>query len=330
MIKVENLRKTYQMGEVEVRALDGVSLTVEQGEYVAIVGASGSGKSTLMHILGLLDVPDAGTFEIDGTDVTQFSENELAGFRNRIMGFVFQQFNLLKRTSALENVGLPLIYARNGRKSDVPNEMLDLVGLGDRKSHHPNELSGGQQQRVAIARALVNNPSIIFADEPTGNLDSKSAKEIMEVVSELHARGLTIILVTHDSNVANHAQRIIEIRDGRILSDAPNPNAPEIPGVGKVDKTDRIRKGFGLHSVIEGWTLIKQSVRSLAANKVRTALSALGIMIGVAAVIATVAGGNGAKAAIEDQMSQLGSNLLMLYPQRRSRGGVRQALCCLL
>lgn len=326
MIKVENLRKTYQMGEVEVRALDGVSLSVEKGEYVAIIGASGSGKSTLMHILGLLDVPDSGTFEIDGTDVTKYDENQLAAFRNRVMGFVFQQFNLLKRTSALENVGLPLIYARNGKKTDVADKVLDLVGLGNRKSHHTNELSGGQQQRVAIARALVNNPSLIFADEPTGNLDSKSAKEIMEVVSELHASGLTIILVTHDANVANHAQRIIEIRDGQILSDAPNPTAPKVPTVGKRETVEEAgHKGFSLRSIREGLVLVKQSIRSLTANKVRTALSALGIMIGVAAVIATVAVGNGAKAAVEDQMSRLGSNLLMLMPQRRSRGGVSQA-----
>ena len=323
MIKVENLRKTYQMGEVEVRALDGVSLTVEQGEYVAIIGASGSGKSTLMHILGLLDVPDSGTFEIDGTDVTKFSDTELASFRNQVMGFVFQQFNLLKRTSALENVGLPLIYARNGKKGDAADRMLDLVGLGDRKSHHPNELSGGQQQRVAIARALVNNPSIIFADEPTGNLDSKSAKEIMEVMSELHARGLTVILVTHDSNVANHAQRIIEIKDGKILADFQNPESPEVPQVDTPAETQATPSAF--HALQEGLVLVKQSIRSLAANKVRTALSALGIMIGVAAVIATVAVGNGAKKAVEEQMSNLGSNLLMLYPQRRSRGGVRQA-----
>jgi macrolide transport system ATP-binding/permease protein len=325
MIRVENLRKTYQMGEVEVRALDGVSLTVEQGEYVAIIGASGSGKSTLMHILGLLDVPDAGTFEIDGTDVTKFSENELAAFRNRVMGFVFQQFNLLKRTSALENVGLPLIYARNGKKSEAATKMLDLVGLGDRVTHHPNELSGGQQQRVAIARALVNSPSIIFADEPTGNLDSRSATEIMEVMSELHAQGLTIILVTHDSNVASHAQRIIEIKDGKILADFANPDSPEIPRIGKIEESKTAVTGFGLHSLKEGFTLVKQSVRSLLANKVRTALSTLGIMIGVAAVIATVAIGNGTKAAVEQQMSRLGSNLLMLYPQRRSRGGVQQA-----
>ncbi len=325
MIRIKNLRKTYLMGKVEVRAVDGVSLTVEQGEYVAIIGASGSGKSTLMHILGLLDVPDSGTFEIDGTDVTRFSENQLAAFRNRVMGFVFQQFNLLKRTSALENVDLPLIYARNGKKSTRAKDMLELVGLGDRMEHHTNELSGGQQQRVAIARALVNDPSIIFADEPTGNLDSKSAMEIMQVMSELHARGLTIILVTHDANVAAHAQRIIEISDGRILSDAPNPDAPAVPRVDRSENTRKAHKLFGLQSIFEGWSLVRQSMRSLLANKVRTALSALGIMIGVAAVIATVAVGNGAKAAVEESLSRLGSNLLMLYPQRRSRGGVSQA-----
>ncbi len=325
MIRVENIRKTYQMGEVEVRALDGVSITIEQGEYVAIIGASGSGKSTLMHILGLLDVPDSGKFEIDGTDVTRFSENQLAAFRNKIMGFVFQQFNLLKRTSALENVGLPLIYSRsNGKKNDAPKRMLELVGLGDRMSHHTNELSGGQQQRVAIARALVNNPSIIFADEPTGNLDSKSAKEIMQVMSELHGRGLTIILVTHDTNVANHAQRIIEIKDGKIISDKPNLDAPEIPKIKVEPEKERRKITFGLQLFRENWVLVKQSVRSLLANKVRTALSALGIMIGVAAVIAVVALATGARKAVEEQLSQLGTNLLMLMPERRSRGGVQQ------
>lgn len=325
MITVKNLRKTYQMGEVEVRALDGVSLTIEQGEYVAITGASGSGKSTLMHILGLLDVPDDGIFEIDGTDVTKFSENELAAFRNRVMGFVFQQFNLLKRTSALENAALPLIYARDGRSPDVAREKLELVGLGDRMSHHTNELSGGQQQRVAIARALVNNPSIILADEPTGNLDSKSAKEIMQVMSELHAQGLTIILVTHDADVANHAQRIIEIRDGKILSDAKNPTAPDVPKAEKAENFSKVRKPSLFRALHEGNVLMKQSVRSLLSNKVRTALSALGIMIGVAAVIAVVALATGARKSIEDQLSRLGTNLLMLMPERRMAGGVRQA-----
>ncbi len=324
MIKVENICKAYQMGSVEVRALDGVSLTIEQGEYVAIIGASGSGKSTLMHILGLLDVPDSGTFEIDGTDVTKFSDTELAALRNRVMGFVFQQFNLLRRTSALENVALPLIYARNGKQSDAARNMLDLVGLSDRITHHPNELSGGQQQRVAIARALVNNPSIILADEPTGNLDSRSAKEIMEVMSELHARGLTILLVTHDADVASHAQRIIEIKDGKILADLKNPDAPEIPAVEQEDEPPAAVKRASLHALHEGWILVKQSVRSLLANKVRTMLSALGIMIGVAAVIATIAIANGAKAQVEKQLSRLGSNLLTLYPERRSRGGVSQ------
>ncbi|MCF7847732.1 MAG: ABC transporter permease [Kiritimatiellales bacterium] len=325
MIRVEDIRKTYLMGEVEVRALDGVSLTVEQGEYVAIIGASGSGKSTLMHILGLLDVPDSGKFEIDGQDVTRLDDVEVAALRNRVMGFVFQQFNLLSRTSALENVGLPLIYARNGKKPGAAKKMLDLVGLSDRINHHPNELSGGQQQRVAIARALVNNPSIIFADEPTGNLDSTSACEIMEVISGLHARGLTVLLVTHDPTVANHAHRIIELRDGKVLSDQLNPDAPEIPSVEAPIPVAPKRKMFGFNALRESVVLVRQSIRSLLSNKVRTMLSALGIMIGVAAVIATVALANGAKAAVEKQLSRLGSNLLMVYPERRQRGGVRQA-----
>jgi macrolide transport system ATP-binding/permease protein len=325
MIRVENIQKIYQMGEIEVRALDGVSLSIETGEYVAIVGTSGSGKSTLMHILGLLDVPDAGTFEVNGTDVTRFSETELAAFRNRVMGFVFQQFNLLKRTSALENVGLPLIYARNGKKTAGARKMLERVGLGDRMNHHPNELSGGQQQRVAIARALVNNPSIIFADEPTGNLDSTSAMEIMEVLSELHAQGLTIILVTHDANVAAHAQRIIELRDGKILSDQPNPHPPQIPGIAEKPEPEPEKKRFRLHLIHETGVLVRQSIRSLLANKVRTALSALGIMIGVSAVISTVALTTGAQTAMQEQLSKLGSNLFMVYPERRSSGGVKQA-----
>ena len=325
MIRVENIRKTYQMGKVEVRALDGVSMTVEQGEYVAIIGASGSGKSTLMHILGLLDVPDSGRFEIDGRDVTGFNESELASLRNKVMGFVFQQFNLLRRTSARENVALPLIYSRNGQKAASADSMLELVGLSDRMEHHTNELSGGQQQRVAIARALVNNPAIILADEPTGNLDSKSAKEIMQVMSELHARGLTIILVTHDSDVANHAQRIVEIKDGKIISDAANPNAAEVKPLKAADAPPAKKVGFGLRAMKEGAMLIRQSLRSLLANKVRTALSGLGIMIGVAAVIAVVSIGNGATASIEKELSNLGSNMLMLMPERRMSGGVRQA-----
>ena len=330
MIRVENIRKTYQMGKVEVKALDGVSLSVKQGEYVSIIGTSGSGKSTLMHILGLLDVPDSGTFEIDGRNVMKFNESELAALRNRVMGFVFQQFNLLRRTSARENVALPLIYSRNGQSPVSAEQMLDLVGLSDRMEHHTNELSGGQQQRVAIARALVNNPSIILADEPTGNLDSKSAKEIMQVMSELHSRGLTIILVTHDSDVANHAQRIIEIKDGKIVADLANPNAPKMVPVEaaaseEMPKRKKSLLRFCLRAMSEGMLLIRQSMRSLLANKVRTALSGLGIMIGVSAVIAVVAIGNGAKASIEKQLSGLGSNLLMLMPERRMSGGVSQA-----
>jgi len=220
MIRVEDIRKTYQMGEVEVRALDGVSLTVKQGEYVAIIGASGSGKSTLMHILGLLDVPDSGTFEIDDTDVMKFTDTELAAFRNRVMGFVFQQFNLLKRTSALENVALPLIYSRNGADNALAREKLELVGLGDRMDHHPNELSGGQQQRVAIARALVKEPAIVLADEPTANLDSETGESILELMRALNERhGTTFIFSTHDPMVMRYSRRLVELKDGTIASD---------------------------------------------------------------------------------------------------------------
>jgi len=308
-----------------VRALDGVSLSIEAGEYVAIIGASGSGKSTLMHILGLLDVPDGGVFEVDGRDVTGLSDSEIASLRNRVMGFVFQQFNLLKRTTALENVALPLIYARNGRTTAAARKMLDLVGLSDRVMHHPNELSGGQQQRVAIARALVNRPSIILADEPTGNLDSKSAREIMKVIGELHARGLTVIIVTHDANVANHAHRIIEIQDGKILADSVNPDAPEIPAAKTEAEPDGMKRHNILHSLREGFVLVKQSIRSLLANKVRTTLSALGIMIGVTAFISTVALTTGARSATDEQMAGLGSNRFMIYPEQRKSGGVHQA-----
>jgi macrolide transport system ATP-binding/permease protein len=324
MIRVENLRKTYQMGEIEVRALDGVSLSIEEGEYVAIMGASGSGKSTLMHILGLLDVPDAGVFEINGADVTGFSDSELASFRNRVMGFVFQQFNLLARTSALENVGLPLIYAHEGNRSSAGQKMLELVGLGDRMHHHPNELSGGQQQRVAIARALVNNPSIIFADEPTGNLDSKSAREIMDVIGRLHACGLTVVLVTHDSNVASHAQRIIEIKDGKIIADQANPDSPEAPVGERSPFVVKSRSFRGIQLFREVGVLVRQSIRSLMANKVRTALSALGIMIGVTAVISTVALTAGAQFAMNQELSRLGSNMLVVYPDADRKGGVHR------
>ncbi len=227
MIRAEELTKVYQMGETEVRALDGASFTIENGEMVAIMGPSGSGKSTLMSIIGCLDVPTSGRYTLDSVAVENVGETELAEIRGRKIGFVFQQFNLLARTSALENVMLPLTYAGISGKERNTRAMkaLERVGLGERTHHAPNELSGGQQQRVAIARALVNEPAIILADEPTGNLDSKTGVEIMDLFQSLHKEsGQTVILVTHDAYVARHTDRIIKISDGRIVSDEVNHN----------------------------------------------------------------------------------------------------------
>ncbi len=217
MIEIANITKVYQMGETEVRALDGVSLKIDDGEWAAITGPSGSGKSTLMAILGCLDSPTSGSYKLDGTDVAKMRDDQLAEVRNKKIGFVFQQFNLLARTSALENVELPLLYSSVNHRRERAKAALEAVGLGDRIKHRPNELSGGQQQRVAIARALVTEPSILLADEPTGNLDSKTGAEIMKLFSELHSqRGITVIFVTHDPSIAANAHRVIHIRDGQI------------------------------------------------------------------------------------------------------------------
>ena len=227
MIQTENLMKVYQMGDSEVRALNGASFTIDKGEMVAIMGPSGSGKSTLMSIIGCLDAPTSGKYMLDGVSVENMDEVKLAETRGRKIGFVFQQFNLLARTSALENVMLPLTYAgvSGKERNDRAMKALDRVGLSQRTHHAPNELSGGQQQRVAIARALVNEPAILLADEPTGALDSKTSVEIMDLFQSLHKdSGQTVILVTHDSYVARHTDRIIKISDGKIVSDEANRN----------------------------------------------------------------------------------------------------------
>ena len=221
MIKVAQLSKVYKMGRVEVRALNGVSLSVERGEFVSLVGASGSGKSTMMHLLGCLDRPTAGTYELDGRLVSKLNDRELARIRNQRVGFVFQTFNLISRISALANVAVPLFYARKTFTRRAAREALERVGLGERADHAPNELSGGERQRVAIARALVNDPKLLLADEPTGNLDTKTGAQILKLFHELHAQGVTIVLVTHEQDIAEHTGRIVRLRDGEIIEDAP-------------------------------------------------------------------------------------------------------------
>ncbi len=224
VMRTQGVRKVYSMGKNEVHALRGIDLTVRRGEMIAIVGASGSGKSTLMNIIGCLDYPTDGTYALDGVQVEKLEKNALADIRNQKIGFVFQGFNLLARTSALENVELPLLYDRSGRKIKIralAQEALERVGLGDRMDHEPNELSGGQQQRVAIARALVSSPAILLADEPTGNLDSRTSVEVLSLFQELNNQGITILIVTHESDIAACTGRIIELRDGLIIRDEP-------------------------------------------------------------------------------------------------------------
>lgn len=225
IIRIEGLKKIYRLGDQQVNALDGVSVTIHKNEYVAIMGPSGSGKSTLMNILGCLDTPSGGTYILNGTDVSQMGDGQLAEVRNKEIGFVFQSFNLLPRYTSLENVALPLVYSgisRSERESRAKSALC-AVGLQERMEHKPSELSGGQRQRVAVARALINNPSIILADEPTGNLDTSTSIEIMKLFEDIYKKGNTVVLVTHEEDIALHARRIIRLRDGKIESDSINP-----------------------------------------------------------------------------------------------------------
>ncbi|KPK97537.1 MAG: macrolide ABC transporter ATP-binding protein, partial [Omnitrophica WOR_2 bacterium SM23_72] len=314
MIELKNIFKTYSMGKVQVKALQDVSLKIYEGEFVAIMGPSGSGKSTLMHVLGLLDRPDKGTYFFEGRDLTGLSDEELAVLRNKQVGFIFQQFHLLPRLTALENAELPLIYAGKRHLKEKAREKIELVGLADRATHRPNELSGGQQQRVAIARALVNEPAILLADEPTGNLDSKSKDEILAILKRLNQEGKTVVVVTHEKDIAQQAGRIISMRDGWILSQESHSNkwgediSGEVPIDGLLSK--QITK-IGRAKFLD---YVKEAGFAMLSHKMRSILSILGILIGVAAVIAMLAVGEGAKASIEARLASLGSNLLMIRP----------------
>ncbi len=326
MIKLTNIAKTYQMGSVQVRALKDVSLHIGRGEFVAIVGASGSGKSTLMHILGLLDAPDAGGYRLDGNETKDLDEDARALVRARTIGFVFQQFNLLPRLSARDNVALPLIYA-SGTAVQSPDELLERVGLGERKNHAPNELSGGQQQRVAIARALVNRPAILMADEPTGNLDSASSAEIIELLKDLNRSGLTLILVTHDPDIALVADRTITMKDGVILSDVRRERTPAFEAGQRAEAADLAGQMMKPTYRASRWfrevgSMLGQAGRSLLSNKTRTALSMLGVLIGVVAVITVMALGAGARLAVQDRITSMGANLLVLMPKNQQSQGV--------
>ncbi len=327
MIETKNLYKTYQMGDVKVEALRDVSLRIAAGEFVAIMGASGSGKSTMMHVLGLLDRPDSGEYFLGGEDVTKLTDKELALVRNQLVGFVFQQFHLLPRMTALENAELPLIYAGKRHLKERAEKELEGVGLKDRMLHRPNEMSGGQQQRVAIARSLVCDPPIIFADEPTGNLDSKSKEEIMAILKELNKKGKTIVIVTHENEIAVHAKRVIMMRDGQIISDKAVSKETTAPKAGSLRPENPVRdilsaSGSRVKGGMEFLDYLKQAVSAMLSHKMRAFLSILGILIGVAAVIAMLAIGQGSKESIEKQLASLGSNLLVISPGATRSGGV--------
>lgn len=316
MIELINIYKTYHMGKVEVNALQDISLKISPGEFVAIMGPSGSGKSTLMHVLGLLDRPDAGEYYLGKRKINELPDEELSAIRNRLVGFVFQQFHLLPRMTALENAALPLIYAGKRHLKEKAKQEIEEVGLADRMNHRPNELSGGQQQRVAIARSLVNEPLIILADEPTGNLDSKSKEEIISILKELNQKGKTVVVVTHEKEVAVHAKRIIRMLDGRIISDEKSGILPKPSEESQADKIIDVVLSKSERTARETkfFDYLRQASGAMLSHKMRSFLSILGILIGVAAVIAMLALGQGAKESIEKQLSSLGSNLLLVRP----------------
>ncbi|HEY4344948.1 MAG TPA: MacB family efflux pump subunit [Parvibaculum sp.] len=311
LIEIDNVSKAYVTGESEVRALDGVSLTIRAGEFVAIMGQSGSGKSTLMNILGCLDRPTSGHYRVNGIDVANLTSDELAALRRDTFGFVFQRYNLLPTMTATENVELPAVYAGkpHNERLERAKMLIARLGLGERGGHKPTQLSGGQQQRVSIARALMNDAPIILADEPTGALDSQSGAEVLALLAQLNAEGRTVLLITHDAKVAEHARRLIRLADGHILDDVEKSSSPAVPA--KQAVTSAKTGSFFRGDLSEA---IKMALRSLRMNIFRTALTLLGVVIGVGAVVAMLAIGNGSKANVLERISAMGTNLLTIRP----------------
>ena len=337
VIKIENVTRTFALGDVKVQALDGVDLTIRPGEFVAIVGSSGSGKSTLMNMLGCLDRPTSGRYLLEGVDVASLREPDLARIRSERLGFVFQSFNLLARTSALENVGLPLYYAASGPTRHAvriarARAALNLLGLGEREHNTPSQLSGGQQQRVAIARALINAPSLLLADEPTGNLDTRTSHEIMEALGSLNREhGVTIVLVTHEADIAACADRIVTMRDGKIISDERVTRPATAAPLPSTDGTAPTRPRGGPANPVPptggiipfGLMILAAAAQAIGRNKLRSALTMLGVFIGVAALIVMVAVGDGASEAVRKQIESLGTNVVVILPGAVTTGGIR-------
>ncbi len=318
LLSIKNITKVYTIGDNRLDILRGINLTVEEGEFVAIMGPSGSGKSTLMHILGLLDRPTDGVYEIYGQNVLKFNDNQTAFLRSKIIGFVFQQYNLLNKMTAADNVALPMVYSGGKNRKEKAQKLLAEVDLSDRTEHKPTQLSGGQQQRVAIARALVNDPKIIFADEPTGNLSSKQSNEIMQILTDLNKKGISVILVTHEPDIAKWADRLIMIKDGQVLSDTIQKKKEKK----KESEPLKIKKETSHLSIAEFAENFFSAIRAIISNKTRSILTMLGIIIGVASIISMLALGNGAQKALEQQITSMGTNLLYLMPGRISLGGV--------
>jgi macrolide transport system ATP-binding/permease protein len=328
VIDVRDLTRTYQLGAQNVHALRGISLVIERGEFVAVMGASGSGKSTLMNLIGCLDKPSGGAYFLEGVDVAALDEQALAKIRCRRVGFVFQSFNLLPRTTAAENVSLPLFYSGQlEHGGERVRQTLSLLGLGDRLDNRPNQLSGGQQQRVALARALINDPSILLADEPTGNLDSVTAHEIMTTLQTLNReQGLTIVLVTHEQEMAEFADRVVTLRDGHILSDVRKTDSgtKSKTVTGKTAQPPIESTKMGVAEFLSFLSMASIAAFSaIGRNKLRSTLTMLGIFIGVCALIVMIAVGEGARAAVQAQIKSLGTDLLIVLPGSTRGSGVR-------